>query len=242
MDTLAQEAVPRETRYAAPSRDSAMTDSQDDAATQACERMVERQIATRGVRDPRVLAAMRSVLREEFVPPELLHAAYEDRALHIGMGQTISQPYIVGLMTASLRVENTHRVLEVGTGTGYQTAILASLARHVYTVERLEPLADAAKKRLARLGIENVSVRTGDGSLGWIEEAPFDRIIVTAAAPAISESLTGQLVPGGRMVVPVGNEDTQRLIAVERRDDQLVETPSIAVRFVRLIGEEGFPR
>jgi protein-L-isoaspartate(D-aspartate) O-methyltransferase len=202
--------------------------------------MVERQVADRGVRDPRVLKAMRVVPRERFLPPAMAGYAYEDRALCIDMGQTISQPYIVGLMSAGLAVEPRHRVLEVGTGSGYQTAILARLGRWVYTIERLQALSVSAQERLASLGVGNVSFRVGDGSLGWPEEAPFDRIIVTAAAPMIVQPLVQQLVDGGRMVLPVGEEDTQQLLWVQRCGDKTTQEPSIAVRFVKLIGAAGF--
>ncbi len=204
-------------------------------------RMVEEQIASRGVRDSRVLDAMKAVHRERFLPPDQVAYAYHDRALPVGQGQTISQPYIVALMTELLRIEASHRVLEIGTGTGYQTAVLAMLAEHVHTVERLDVLSAAAQHRLGALGHDNVSYRIGDGSVGWAEAAPFDRIIVTAAAPTISTELTDQLAEGGRLVIPVGDAETQRLTVVERHDGKTVERPSIAVRFVKLIGESGFP-
>ncbi|MBN2562616.1 MAG: protein-L-isoaspartate(D-aspartate) O-methyltransferase [Phycisphaerae bacterium] len=204
-------------------------------------RMVEAQIAGRGIRDERVLDAMRSVPREAFLPPDQVPHAYEDRALAIGMGQTISQPYIVALMTESLRPEPTHKVLEIGTGTGYQTAILARLVGHVYSVERIEELSDDARQRLGMLGLHNITFRVGDGSVGWPEYAPFDRVMVTAAAPAVIQPLVDQLTDGGRLVIPVGDEGTQRLTTIERHKGKIVEQSSIAVRFVKLIGESGFP-
>ncbi len=203
--------------------------------------MVESQIARRGIRDERVLEAMRAIPRERFLPPDQIAHAYEDRALLVRLGQTISQPYIVALMTESLRLSPDHRVLEVGTGTGYQTAILATLAGQVFTIERIEELAVSVPKRLEDLGLENVSFRTADGSVGWPEEAPFDRITVTAAAPRVIPALVNQLAEGGRLVIPVGDEETQRLTVVERHQGTTVERPSIAVRFVKLIGTSGFP-
>lgn len=203
--------------------------------------MVESQIAQRGIRDERVLDAMRTVPRDLFIPPDQVAYAYEDRALPVGMGQTISQPYIVALMTESLQVGPSHRVLEIGTGTGYQSAVLATLAGHVYSIERLKALSVLAQQRLESLGFDNVTVRIGDGSIGWPEEAPFDRIIVTAAAPTITQPLVDQLAEGGRLVIPVGDEGTQQLTTVERHHGKIVERPSIAVRFVKLIGESGFP-
>lgn len=203
--------------------------------------MVEQQIANRGVWDARVLEALRRVPREEFIPDDQRAYAYEDRALSVGLGQTISQPYIVALMTELLLVEAPHRVLEIGTGTGYQTAVLAGLCRRVYTIERIEELSAAARGVLNKLGHTNIEYRLADGTLGWPEEAPFDRIIVTAAAPAIVQSLVDQLAEGGRLVIPVGDEGTQRLITVERRQGRTTERPSIPVRFVKLIGEAGFP-
>lgn len=213
----------------------------DGEAQRQRERMVETQIARRGIRSERVLDAVRNTPRELFVPAEQAAYAYEDRALPVGMGQTISQPYIVALMTEALEIASDHRVLEIGTGTGYQTAILASLARSVFSVERIEALSIAARRRIADLGFNHVTFRVGDGSVGLPEFAPFDRIIVTAAAPAVVQALVDQLVEGGRLVIPVGDENTQRLTTIERRQGKIVERPSIAVRFVKLIGESGFP-
>lgn len=205
-------------------------------------RMVKSHIANRGISDERVLDAMKAVPRERFLPPDLADSAYEDRALPVGQGQTISQPYIVGLMSDLLRVESHHRVLEIGTGTGYQTAILAILAERVFTIERIEPLSLDAVDRITALGFDDrVDFRVGDGSLGWPEFAPFDRIMVTAGGPSVPQPLLDQLAEGGRLVVPVGPEGNQRLVAIERRHGSFVEHPSIAVRFVRLIGKEGFP-
>ncbi len=203
--------------------------------------MVRSQVSARGVHDARVLEALSTVPREQFVPQSLVDAAYEDRALGIGMGQTISQPYVVAWMTEALSITNEHSILEIGTGTGYQTAILARLARAVYTVERIEALATEARVRLNRLGISNVAFRTGDGSLGWESNAPFDRIIVTAAAPAIASQLVDQLSVGGRLVIPTGSHTHQVLTTLENHRDGVVETSGIPVRFVKLIGAKGFP-
>jgi protein-L-isoaspartate(D-aspartate) O-methyltransferase len=169
------------------------------------------------VSDPRVLAAMESVPREEFVPAHLREAAYDDRALPIGAGQTISQPAVVAYMTECLRLSPDSRVLEVGTGSGYQAAVLAETARDVFSIERIEKLASSAADRLARLGYDNVRVRHGDGALGWPEEAPFDAVIVSAAAAAIPPALLEQVGPRGRMILPLGGpDDPQVLVLLER--------------------------
>lgn len=203
-------------------------------------RMVLEQLEARGISSVRVLEAMREVERERFVSANLADEAYDDRALPSALGQTISQPYIVALMTEALAIEPCHRVLEIGTGTGYQTAILAKLSRQVFTIERLEELSSAARQRLVALGLQNVSFRVGDGTLGWPEAAAFDRILVTAAAPQVVPTLLDQLADGGRMVLPVGEEPAQRLTLVERFRGKTIERPLVGVRFVRLIGAEGF--
>ena len=205
-------------------------------------RMVEEQIVRRGIRDPRVLRAMAEVPRHVFVDPELTHVAYGDHALPIGLDQTISQPYMVALMTARLDLLPQDRVLEIGTGSGYQTAVLARLVGEVYSVERLEVLAEDAQERLARLDVRNVQFRIGDGTLGWPEEAPFDGILVAAGAPGIPHTLMGQLRSGGRLVVPVGPIGRQGLRVYEKRDGgehELLE--SLPCAFVPLVGEEGWP-
>ena len=203
--------------------------------------MVRQQIIDRGIRDERVLAAIRSVPRERFFPKESLDSAFADRAVPIGHGQTISQPYIVALMTQRLQVAPESRVLEIGTGSGYQTAILARLAREVFTVERVKPLLDAAWERLMSLGIRNVHFRFGDGTAGWSEAAPFDRVIIAAGAPRIPETLLkAQLVDGGIAVLPVGPEESQMLVEVRRQGDKFDSTDICPCRFVKLIGQEGW--
>jgi protein-L-isoaspartate(D-aspartate) O-methyltransferase len=208
-------------------------------------RMVERQIAARGVRDPAVLAAMRSVPRERFLPSHLEEFAYQDSPLPIEQGQTISQPFIVALMTEALQLRPGDRVLEIGTGSGYAAAVLARVAREVYTVERHAELAESARIRLRELGFDTVFVRHGDGTLGWPEHAPYDAIVVAAGVaaggPRVPEALLAQLAPGGRLVIPVGEEKAQELVRVTRRADGTFEHEELGgVRFVPLIGAEGW--
>ena len=202
--------------------------------------MVERQIAERGVRDPRVLQALREVPRHRFVPDDQQVHAYEDRALPIGSGQTISQPYIVAIMTELLNVEADHRLLEVGTGSGYQTAILSRLSSHVISIERHTELTQAAGRVFATLGIANVDIRVGDGTEGRPELAPFDRILVTAGAPSVPEALKDQLVVGGRLVVPVGPSGYQYLTVVDRTRTGFARHEHDACVFVPLIGRHGW--
>jgi protein-L-isoaspartate(D-aspartate) O-methyltransferase len=195
--------------------------------------MIEQQIRARGVEDPRVLEAMRAVPRDRFVPSDLDEVAYADRPLPIGYEQTISQPYIVAYMSEVLAVAAHHRVLEIGTGSGYQAAVLGKLAKEVYTIEIVPELAQQASRTLAALGIENVFVREGDGYAGWPEHAPFDRIMVTAAPEHIPEPLIDQLATGGIMVVPVGHRyDTQWITIVEKSASRVVERKTIPVAFV----------
>ncbi len=203
--------------------------------------MLERQIVPRGVRDPQVLEAMREIPREIFVEEALRAQAYADSALPIGSGQTISQPYIVAKMTEMLEVARSDRILEVGTGTGYQTALLARLGGRVYSLERIAALAEKASANLRCLGFDNVEIRITDGSVGWPEKAPFDRILVAAAAPAVPPSLIAQLAPRGRLVIPVGTERNQILTLVERSEAGTTELRDGACSFVRLIGKEGWP-
>lgn len=202
--------------------------------------MVERQIAARGIRHPGVLKAMRSVPRHEFVPPDFQRQAYEDSPLPIGHGQTISQPYIVALMTELLDPKPEDQVLEIGTGSGYQAAILSPLVKKVFTIEIVEPLAESARQTLQRLGFRNVEVRAGDGYAGWPEAAPFQGIIVTCAPEAIPQPLMEQLDEGGRMVIPVGPEGgVQELVLVRKRNGQLEKERVLPVRFVPMTGAAG---
>jgi len=206
----------------------------------ARERMVERQLRRRGISDERVLAAMGRVPRELFVPPEVRELAYEDGALPIGFGQTISQPYIVGMICSLLSLAGPEQVLDVGTGSGYQAAVLAELAADVTTIERVPELVGQARAALAAAGYERVDVRLGDGSLGVPEKAPFDGIAVAAAAPRIPDQLYDQLGTGGRLVLPKGSRWGQDLVLVVKTGEGPVERRSVPCRFVPLLGEEGF--
>jgi protein-L-isoaspartate(D-aspartate) O-methyltransferase len=205
------------------------------------EFMVTAQLACRDITDQKVLEVMGRVPREKFVPAELLDEAYADHPLSIGYGQTISQPYMVALMTQSLGLTGQEKVLEVGTGSGYQTAILAEVARVIYTVERVKELTERAKITLSELGYKNIRFLVGDGTLGWKEEAPFDRIMVTAGAPKVPPCLFAQLAEGGKMVVPVGAEFGQDLLIVEKREGKAKEKIVCRCVFVKLLGEEGWP-
>lgn len=198
--------------------------------------MVRDSIAARGVEDGRVLAAMRAVPRERFVPPDRRDEAYEDRALPIGHDQTVSQPYVVALMTELARIEPGDRVLEVGTGSGYQAAVLAELASEVYSIEIVEPLARSARAALAELGYRNVEVRVGDGYAGWPERAPFDAILVAAAPPEVPEPLREQLAVGGRLVIPVGRGRVSELRVITRTPDGFQERSVLPVSFVPMTG------
>lgn len=200
--------------------------------------MIEEQIKPRGVSDQRVLAAMSKVPREEFVPGNLRDKSYSDNALPIGHDQTISQPFIVAYMTDQLHLKPSDRVLEIGTGSGYHTAVLAELVKDVYTIEIIEPLAKEASARLARLGYNNAHVKAGDGYQGWPEVAPFDAIIVTCAPDKVPQSLTQQLKEGGRMIVPVGSTMAdQQLYLLEKKGGQLAQRAILPVRFVPMVGE-----
>ncbi len=200
--------------------------------------MVETQLRRRGITDERVLAAMASVPRESFLPERLRAYAYEDGALPIGHGQTISQPFVVATICQLLGLAGEERVLDVGTGSGYQAAVLGELAAEVVTIERIPELAEAARDALA--GYPNVEVRVGDGSLGVPERAPYDAIAVAAAAPTVPPALYAQLAQGGRLVVPRGSRLGQELVLLERTQDGPRERRSIPVRFVPLLGDEGF--
>ncbi len=210
--------------------------SVQDEYAELRNRMVVEQIASRGVSDPRVLAAMRKVPRHEFVPEEYRDLAYRDTPLPIGYGQTISQPYIVAYMTEQLHIGKEDTVLEIGTGSGYQAAVLAELASEVYTIEIIPELAERAKKTLRRLGYNNVHVRIGDGYKGWPEHAPFDAIILTAAPPRVPQPLLDQLKEGGRLIAPVG-EDYQELVLIRKENGEILRENLIPVRFVPMTGE-----
>jgi protein-L-isoaspartate(D-aspartate) O-methyltransferase len=203
-------------------------------------RMVEEQLAYRGIRDPRVLAVMGRVPRHEFMPEALRTQAYGDHAMPIGEGQTISQPYMVALMTELLALKGDERVLEIGTGSGYQAAILAELCQKVFTVERVKTLADKARATLDRLGYTNVAMKVFDGTYGWKEMAPFDAIIVTAAAPKVPDALLEQLKEGGRLVIPVGERYSQVLLRVAKSASGVTTTTSVPCMFVPLIGNHGW--
>ena len=202
--------------------------------------MVDRQIIARGVRDPRVLEAIRDVARHRFVPEDLQVHACDDRALPIADAQTISQPYIVAIMTELLAPESHHRVLEIGTGSGYQTAILSRLSAHVVSIERHPGLAEGARRILAALEISNVEVHVGDGTEGFPAQAPFERILVTAGAPSIPDSLKEQLADGGRLVIPVGPVGFQHLTIVDRLGTRFDQHERDACVFVPLIGRHGW--
>jgi len=213
--------------------------SRNDFA-QARQEMVETQIRRRHITDSRVLECLERVPRHEFVPTEFRDRAYEDVPLPIGEGQTISQPYIVAAMTAALRLQGDERVLEIGTGFGYQAAVLACLAREVFTVEFRAALATEATERLARVGYENAHVHCGDGTLGLPEFAPYDAILVAAAAPSAPAPLLAQLAEGGRMIVPVGDVENQDLQLIERSHDTFRTTMLEPCRFVPLLGAHGW--
>ena len=202
--------------------------------------MVEQQLRKRGIRDQRVLTAMLNVPRHEFVPAELANEAYGDGPLPIGHGQTISQPFMVAAMAEALSLSGGERVLEIGTGCGYQAAVLSLLAREVHSVEICEDLAMESGQRLRRLGYGNVQVHVGDGTLGWPEEAPFEAIVVTAAAPDVPPPLGAQLAEGGTLIVPVGTPDEQQLLRVEKHGSAFSKRPLYHCRFVPLVGQYGW--
>ncbi len=204
------------------------------------ERMVKYQIASKGIKDERVLAVMRKVPRHRFISPDACSYAYADSPIRIGSGQTISQPYIVALMTELLDVQQDHRVLDVGTGSGYQAAILGELAAEVHSIERHSELAESARETLKDLGYENIQVHVGDGTQGYEPAAPYDRIVVAAAGPSVPQALLDQLAAGGRLVIPVGPRYSQRLEVWEQRGDEYKKSTNIPVVFVPLIGKEGW--
>jgi len=206
----------------------------------ARQKMVDDQLVARGVRDPRVLRAMGRVPRHEFVDEALRHRAYDECSLPIGYGQTISHPYTVGLMTQALELEGSERVLEVGTGSGYQTAVLAALCANVFTVERLAPLAMRTRKLLDQQGLYNVALQIGDGTIGWKAEAPFDAIVVTAGGPELPRPLLSQLRNGGRLIAPVGDGENQSLVRLRVDSSGIHEEVIADCRFVKLLGRFGF--
>lgn len=217
------------------------TRKQESDRTAERRQMVENQLARRGIRDRRVLAAMRRVPREQFIPASLAADAYGDRALPVECEQTISQPYMVARMTEVLAVKPGAKVLEIGTGTGYQTAILAELGARAFTIERIAELTALARERLESLGYRDVVWLSADGSDGWPEHAPFDGILVTAGSPAVPPALPGQLAVGGRLVVPVGPANDQTLTRVVRTETGFPRDEIMACRFVKLIGTGGWP-
>jgi protein-L-isoaspartate(D-aspartate) O-methyltransferase len=210
--------------------------------TESRERMVEQQLIPRGISDPPVLKILKKVERHKFVPKELLDNSYGDYPLPIGEGQTISQPYIVALMTQSLRLKSEEKVLEIGTGSGYQTAVLAELSAKVYSVERISLLAEKAIKILSELGYKNIEIKVGDGSLGWEEGAPYDAIMVTASCPGRPTALLNQLADGGRLIAPIGDVFGQILTLFEKRGNSIASQEICGCVFVPLIGKEGWTR
>ena len=202
--------------------------------------MVHNHMMARDITDPAVLRVMGRMPRELFIPPKYYDQAYSDRPLPIGLGQTISQPYIVALMTQHLRLNSSCHVLEIGTGSGYQTAILAQLCEKVYTIERHNQLTEMAQTALSNLGIDNVEFYIGDGSKGWPEEKQFDRIIITAAVPEVPQPLTKQLKDGGLLVAPIGGQLSQDLVVCEKSQDHLTKKSICGCRFVKLVGKHGF--
>jgi protein-L-isoaspartate(D-aspartate) O-methyltransferase len=223
-----------------------MMDRQTSAAVShdefefARREMVERQIRERGIRDKRVLAAMATVPRHAFVPCERISSAYADAPLPIGAGQTISQPFMVAAMTGAVALQGGERVLEIGAGSGYQAAVLSLLAREVIAVEALPPLASVARERLTRLGYANAHIVAADGSSGWAPSAPYDAIVVSAAAPSVPAPLFDQLTEGGRIAIPVGDAECQRVLRITKREGKAVREELYHCRFVPLVGRYGW--
>ena len=216
------------------------TEETNEPTDRLRKEMVARQLEPRGIRDERVLAAFREVPRHRFAPGAGLREAYADHPLPIGEGQTISQPYMVALMTQCLGLRGGEKVLEIGTGSGYQAAILSRLAAEIYTVERVASLAERTGELFRRLDYKNISVRVGDGTLGWPEFAPYDAIIVTAGSPGVPPPLVGQLAEGGKLVIPAGSGYSQRLLVLERRGEKIIQRDEGGCVFVPLIGEHGW--
>ncbi len=211
-----------------------------DGYEKARKKMVKSQIESRGIKDPKVLEAFLTVKRHLFVEEALRSQSHNDYPLPIGSGQTISQPYIVALMTEGLELKEDDRVLEIGTGSGYQTAILAEIAKEVYSIERIGELSDRTIDLLEELGYTNIEIKVDDGTTGWVSKSPFDAIVVTAASPDIPRPLTDQLKEGGRMVIPVGGRASQYLVKVTKKRGKLVKESLGGCRFVKLIGEYGW--
>ena len=206
----------------------------------ARKKMVQEQLLARGIQDARVIDVMSRIPRHEFVDSGMANQAYQDHPLNIGLKQTISQPQIVAFMTQCLELKGNEKVLEIGTGSGYQTAILSQLAQKVYTIERITSLSNKARRTFYRFGLMNITLRIGDGTLGWPEEAPFDAIIVTAASPQIPQAYTDQLKEGGRLIIPVGAEESQSLILIRKVSGRLASEKKAECRFVKLIGQDGW--
>lgn len=204
--------------------------------------MVDTQLIPRGIKDKRVLEAMRKVPRHIFTSASFQNRAYEDSALPIGEGQTISQPYMVAIMTELLELKGSEKILEIGTGSGYQTAVLAELSKEVFSIERIETLAKNAEEKLLMLGYNNIHIKTDDGTSGWEEEAPFDRILITAGAPAVPKPLTDQLADNGIIVIPVGEFFAQQLLIIKKSEGRLAEEYHIPCVFVPLIGKYGWEK
>lgn len=221
--------------------DDLLRDAESSGSPQKDRLEMVRRLEAQGISDKKVLEVMRRIPRHLFIANSLWDHAYADHPVPIDQGQTISQPYIVALMTQSLQLQKSDRVLEIGTGSGYQTAILAELATHVYTVERWQELADKAQRLLTSAGYVNISFRVGDGTLGWPEEAPFEKILVTAAAPEVPAALVEQLAEGGRLVIPVGGRQLQTLVAFTKEEGEMRREELCACSFLPLIGKEGWP-
>lgn len=202
--------------------------------------MIDSQLKSRGISSLEVLRAMSVVPREKFVSSEFIEAAYNDGPLSIGSGQTISQPYMVAMMTEALMLRKNDKVLEIGTGSGYQAAVLQEISSHIYSIERIRSLAENAKALLGSLGYSEITIKIGDGTLGWPEEAPFDAIIVTSASPSVPETLMSQLADNGRMIIPVGSKNNQRIIRITRSGDNYSKEEMLSCIFVPLIGKYGW--
>lgn len=221
--------------------DDLLKDVESSGSPQKDRLEMVRRLEAQGITDQKVLEVMRRIPRHLFIANALWDQAYADHPVPIDRGQTISQPYIVALMTQALQLEKSDRVLEIGTGSGYQTAILAELAQHVYTIERFPELSEKAQKLLTEAGYTNISFRVGDGTVGWPEEAPFEKIIVTAAAPEVPAALVEQLAERGRLVIPVGGRQLQTLVAFTKEGEKLRREELCACSFLPLVGKEGWP-